>query len=209
MPQRRVHHFGVELQAVQPPRLIGHGGDGRVGAEWARARKPGGSARCRSPWLIHTSSGEPSPANSGESRDQHGDLGRAVLARLGRGHLAAQVMAEQLHAVADAQDRHAARQQTGRVRVGRAGVIDAVGAAREDDALRAAARPTSSAGRIPGQHLAIDVALAHAARDELAILRAIVHDDDRLMLPPDLCHIGVPPLPSDWRIAPLRIIVAA
>ena len=61
-----VDDLGMELDRVEPPRLVA---DGRVGqfALVADTRKPAGISETRSPWLIQTMKRSGSPANSGLS----------------------------------------------------------------------------------------------------------------------------------------------
>ena len=91
---------------------------------------------------------------------------------------AAERMGGQLHAVADAQHRHAERVDR---RVDARGVrIEHGGrAAGENHADRLLRGDIGKRGGV-GDDLAEDLRLAHAARDELGILRAEVHDDDAL-----------------------------
>ena len=95
-------------------------------------------------------------------------------------HLPAEDVAHQLHAVADAHDRHAELEEA-RVAPGSAALVDAVGTAGEHDASRAA--PGQGIGpRSRRQDLGVDLHLAQPARDELGVLRAEVEDEDRLSL---------------------------
>ena len=93
--------------------------------------------------------------------------------------LAAQVVGQQLAAVADAQDGHAPGED-GRVHLGGLGIIHAVGAAGEDDA-DGVHGPDVLHGRGIGLDLAVYAALADAAGDQLVILAAEVQHDDGLV----------------------------
>ena len=95
-------------------------------------------------------------------------------------HLPAQHVAHQLHAVADAHDRHAELEEA-RVAPGSAALVDAVGTAGEHDASRAA--PGQGIGpRSRRQDLGVDLHLPQPARDELGVLRAEIEDEDGLSL---------------------------
>src|SRR5439155_4422080 len=92
----------------------------------------------------------------------------------------AELVREQLHAVADAEDgftrvQHVAWHQR------RAGRVHAGGAAGQDEAP-GPQRPHALLGRIVRDQLAIHMVLAHAPRNELAVLRAEVDDRDRVAL---------------------------
>ena len=115
--------------------------------ERASGWKPGGTRSMRSPCDIHTGC---RPAGSRGSAAQRLDLGRAVLARGGGRHRAAQGVRQRLHAVADAQDGQPGGQHVaGDLR--RAGVVDRGRPAGQDEALAAAApapaRPARPTGR--------------------------------------------------------------
>ena len=87
-------------------------------------------------------------------------------------------MGEELHAVADAKDGQLGLEDVGR-RQGRVGVVDAGRPAREYEAARVELRHLAQ-GRVVRQELAVDAALADAPRDQEAVLRAEVEDDDGL-----------------------------
>ena len=109
-------------------------------------------------------------------------LGLAVLpggVLVGLGHLAAQGVGHELAAIADAQHRHA-QLKDGRVGLGRARLIDGVGAAGEDEADGLHSAEFLQRGRV-GLDLAIDAALAHPAGDELVVLAAEIQDNHGLM----------------------------
>ena len=89
---------------------------------------------------------------------------------------AAQLRRHRLHAVADAEHRHALRPDGGR-RARRVAVGHAVRPAREHDALRREA-PHEVVADVVRMDLAVDVRLAQAARDELRVLRAEIEDQD-------------------------------
>ena len=105
-----------------------------------------------------------------------GDFGIAELTMVASHHAAAELLRHGLHAVADAEHRHAELEH-GLRRARRLLVGDGLGAAGEDDAARL---PLADVvvGDVPGQDLAVHAELAHAARDELGVLRAEVEDQD-------------------------------
>ena len=109
-------------------------------------------------------------------------LGLAVLpggVLVGLGDLAAQGVGHELAAIADAQHRHT-QLKDGRISLGRARLIDGVGAAGEDEADGLHSAELLQRGRV-GLDLAIDAALAHPAGDELVVLAAEIQDNHGLM----------------------------
>ena len=104
------------------------------------------------------------------------ELGAAVLAGDAGADLAAEGLHHELHAVADAEDGEAEVEEGG-VDLGGAGLVDAAGAAGEDDAF-GGERADAVEGGGEGEDLAVDLAFADAPGDELAVLRAEVEDDD-------------------------------
>ena len=109
--------------------------------------------------------------------DRH--IGMAELAVRRPRQRAAQDLRHELHAVADAEHRHAQLEQRV-VAVRRAGLVDAHRPAREDDAGRL---PAGDLGgrRAEREDLGVDVQLAEPPRDELGVLRSEVEDQDDLM----------------------------
>ena len=92
---------------------------------------------------------------------------------------AAQDLRHELHAVADAEHRHAHLEQRV-VAVRRAGLVDAHRPAREDEPGRL---PAGNLGgrRAERDDLGVHVQLAQPPRDELGVLRSEVEDQDDLM----------------------------
>ncbi len=107
-----------------------------------------------------------------------GDFGVAVLALVGGADLAAEVVRDELQAIADAEHGQAEREDGG-VGGWRIAVIDRAGAAGEHDAEGAVGADLLERGGA-GQHDGEDVLLADAAGDELCVLGAKIQDDDRL-----------------------------
>jgi hypothetical protein len=104
------------------------------------------------------------------------DPGMTEVTRAGRLGGATQLRRHGLHAVANAQHRHAAVPH----RLRRAQLVVLVGAAvaaGQDDPLGTEAAD-EVVGDVVGMDLAIDVRLAHPARDELRDLRAEIEDED-------------------------------
>ena len=107
-------------------------------------------------------------------------LGRAVLARAGRGDLAAELLRHDLEAVADAEGRDPELEHT-TVELGRALLVDARRAATQHDARGVLGGDLGSRDRVR-HDLAVDAGLAHAARDQLGVLGAEVDDEHGMRL---------------------------
>src|SRR5215467_7104014 len=110
-------------------------------------------------------------------RIDHRNLRMSVLAFGGGAHLAAQMMRNELQAIADAEHRLAEAQQR-RVGTRRVGVIDRAGSTRKNDAERFVAFNFCKLCRAWEDH-GKDILLANAARDQLCVLGTKVKDDDR------------------------------
>src|SRR6266568_6960533 len=94
--------------------------------------------------------------------------------------LAAQMVRDELHAVADAQHRDSSAERFG-VDLRRSSFVNAGGAAAEDEPRGIALlqlRPRSRAWH----ELAVHLGLAYPARDQLAELRPEVEDEDGLLV---------------------------
>ncbi len=107
-------------------------------------------------------------------------LGVAELADLARLHPAAELLRHRLHSVADPEHGHAELEHRGRRLVGGFPVRREV-AAGKDYALGAESAH-EGVGYVAGMDLAIDFRLAHAARDELRVLRTEIEDENLLVL---------------------------
>ena len=103
----------------------------------------------------------------------------AELAMRGAAERAAEHVGHQLHAVADAERRHA-EVEHGAIAVRRALFVDAARAAGQDDADRLLGLDRVERG-VERQDLAVDRQLAQTARDQLGKLRAEIQDEDGLM----------------------------
>ena len=167
----------MKLHAVEPARLVGHGGHGAV-----RGVRDGRKALRRTRHLIGVA--HPAGAARPEPRQQpafhpvHGHLGAAVFAPRAAFHRRAQKVGHQLHAVADAQNRHAQRKHA-LIHRGRALVKHAGRAAAEDDA-HGPRCPDIRQRRAAGQHAGIDPVLAHPPGDQLGILSAKIQNQNAL-----------------------------
>ena len=139
---RRVRHLGMELDAEQRPFGVLERGDGAVVARGGdvdspaapRPRDRRGSSRPASPrpGRSRGTAGRPRPSRwPGRTRG-----GRRGVT------LPPDEMRQELHPVAEAEHRRAQLEQRG-VGGGHALAVDRVGAAREDDALRASSRGSS------------------------------------------------------------------
>ena len=100
-----VDHLGVELHAVDAPVGVAEGGHRRARRSWPVTTKPGGASVMASPWLIHTSAPRPASRRTAARTPASVSVGPAVLALAGAGDRAAELLGDQLGAVADAEDR--------------------------------------------------------------------------------------------------------
>ncbi len=195
----------MELHAVVVARLVGHGDDcdagggrhcgeaggycgnaiavrhpdiqhaARVGRRGHRVRRQRGALGrriwnlTRRPVLVVQRIEQ--PARSGQP-----DRGVAELAGMTALDAATQLRGHGLHAVADAEDRHAQIEHgighSRRTRLGHR-----LGSAGQDHAFRGITRDVSRV-MVPGPDFAIHADLAHAAGDQLRVLRAEVEDQD-------------------------------
>ncbi len=103
-------------------------------------------------------------------------LGLPELRRACALDLAAEVARHELHAVADAERRDAEVEDPG-VDLGRAVRVHRRRAAGEDECGRVAPRDLGGGQPMPDE-LRVDPRLAHAARDQLAVLAAEVDDEN-------------------------------
>ena len=181
-PLRRVVHLGVELHGIEPARGVGDDGKGRVG-RGAIDRKTRRDARdmvaMRHPDLLAPF---PKPAiKQVETRRRGADMGTTefggALAAL---DLSAQHLHHHLLAIADAQHRHAQREEARR-RPRRAFLGHRGRAAREDDRPGGQRAEARLRDLLAGVDFAIDVQFAQAARDELRHLRAEVDDEEKVV----------------------------
>ncbi len=106
-------------------------------------------------------------------------LGVAEFAHLARLDLAAELSGHGLHAVADAQHRHA--QLEHRLRRARRRLLGHRHMAARQDHAAGAEIAHELLADVVGMDFAVDPRFAYAPRDELCVLRAEVEDEDFLM----------------------------
>ena len=177
-----VRDLWMKLHTVEMPRLIRHGGERRV--RGARNRHKTGRQAVHAIAVAHPHI-EDRPACGVdvilEAVEQCRAFGRRDLretefAMRGRAHATTELLGHGLHAIADAEHRDAQREHCG-WRRGRLGVGHRFRTTREDDAVRAEGANRCLA-HVPRVELAIHADFAHAARDELGVLRAEIEDQD-------------------------------
>ena len=184
---RGVAHLRMELRGVQLALGALHGGDGADvglrGHEEAFWRAAHGVAVAHPHGLL----GGRVPVQGGSAVVRARERGRAVLALLGVAHFATQRDGHDLLSVAEAEHRDAQLQDLG---VDGGGVlgVDAGGAAGEDDG--GGGDGADFVGRDVARHdLGVDVQVAHAAGDQLAVLGAEVEDEDFLACVGGFVHV--------------------
>ena len=172
-----VDNFRMKQNRVQRAARIRHRRDRRVGARrhhGKAVRRGGHEVAVACP---HTNRRRHVDEERRRIRDR--DRGVAELALRRRRHFPAERMRHQLHPVADAEHRLAEIEQR-RVARRRAGVRDALGPARQDDARRVpCANRFRRRARRPD--LRIHRQLAQAPGDELGVLRPEIEHDDGLV----------------------------
>src|SRR6267143_2721766 len=171
-----VGHLGMELDGVQPLLRVGDRAEGRVLAapDDAEAARGGGHLVP----VAHPDVEVLARAHlaEGPHRLNHLDARVSVLAVRGAVDGAAEQLGHELQAVADpeygdAHLEHRAVDERG------AGLLDAEGAAGEDDPARPEGADLLD-GHRTGVDLAVDVELADAPGDELRVLRPEIEDED-------------------------------
>ena len=177
-----VRDLGMELYAIEAAALVAHGregnGAGRRGRAESRWQRVDPVAVAH-PHIEHRPSGR--IAAVGEFIEEARGAGdghfRVTELALGPGRdPPAELLRHGLHAVADAEHRHAELIDR-RGRPGRAGGRHRLRAAGEDHAARPeGAHP--GVAHVPGVDLAVHAELAHAAGDELGVLRTEIEDQD-------------------------------
>ncbi len=175
----RVSDLGVELDAIDPPRLVGDRREGRAGGggDYLEAGRDGGDLVAMA--HPHRLVGARTPQVGQERRVANDmDVGAAELAGVAALHRPAELGAEGHFAIADTQDRNPEREQAG---VGRRAlaVVGASRTARQDHRRRRVGQDRPG-GLVVGRDLAIDAALAQAPGDELGHLTAEIDDQNLL-----------------------------
>ena len=153
-----VHDLGVELDAIHAPCHVLH----RRHRRGARGGQLGEAVRARHP--------REQPA-----RHAHLQVRAPELPHLGLLDATAELVYEQLHAVADPKHRHAQLQQPA-IEPRRTLRVHRRGPAREDDPSWRTRRDLLDAG-VVRQQLAEHAAVAHAPGDQLAVLTPVVQHD--------------------------------
>ena len=149
-----------------------------VDGELAVTSAPVGGAVTESRWLIHTVC---SGGRSWKSSDSAAlELGLSELGRARALDRAAEVARHELHAVADAERRDPELEDP-RVEIGRALCVHRRRPAGEDQRGRVARRDLGGGQPVPDE-LRVHARLAHAPRDQLAVLAAEVDDEDGTLL---------------------------
>ena len=145
--------------------------------------KPSGTRPTTSRWLIQTCWRPARPANSGSAASSSSSVARPYSPLIALADLAAQQVRHELLAVADAEHRHAEREDGGIHRGAARGRRRWTGSAGDDDALGSG---EFGGRRLAGADLGIDAEVADLAGDQMAILAPGVEDDDlscRVQLP--------------------------
>ena len=169
--------LGMELDGVDAAAFVAHRGGGALSC--ARGC---GEALGRDRDIVAVA--HPADAFAGNVVKEdvviNGQLDLAVLAAvLGACDRAARHVGDQLTAVADTQQRDAQIEDRGVV-VGRRRIVDAVGAAGEDDAGVARRLDLGDGDLVIGLDLGVDMVLAYAARNQLVVLAAEIEYEDFL-----------------------------
>ena len=152
---------------------------------WASGTKSGPGFVTWSPWLIQTSVSSGRLAKT-SVLSRIARVARPYSRLLARIDFGAEHLAAELHAVADAEDRHAEVEDP-LVAAGGAGLVDAGRTAGEDDALERQLRQLidGCAGR---EDAGVDVVLADPAGDQLDVLAAEIQDGDHFANHKASCH---------------------
>ena len=172
-----VDHFGVELHTEDAPVGVvegSHRGVGAVGGGHEALGHLGDGVP-----MAHPHFGRLGPVSEDRGRAGDGQRGASVLATSGAGHLATQLLGDELGAVTDTQDRNP-EVVDGRVDGRRRGLVDRLRAAGQDDARGAASGELGRAGRVRDD-FGVDVGLAHPAGDQLRVLGTEVDDQYRTL----------------------------
>ncbi|MNS62223.1 hypothetical protein D3C72_952770 [compost metagenome] len=183
-----VRDFGVELNGVEAAVFVGHAGDGarRRGRHQLEARgQLGDLVAVAHPDLEHAVAfgrAEVFQAFQQLGVAMGADFGIAEFAVVGKADHAAQLLRHGLHAVADAQHRHA-QFEHGVRHAHRAFFVGRGVAAGQDDALQALRHLLAHEGvvDVAGVHFGIDAGFADAAGDQLGDLRTVVKNEDALV----------------------------
>ncbi len=176
-PYSRVHDLGMKLNAVDLLLRVAHRRDVQRAVE-ASARKPGGNDTTVSPCDIQTRDSSGTPSKSGVSRSATTRRRRPIFGMVELDELCADVARQQLHAVTDAEDRHARLDESPSI-AGAPSTKRALGATGENQRSGAAQRERAPRS-IVRNDLAVDAQLPRSPRDELTVLRAEIENEDGL-----------------------------
>ena len=169
-----VVHFGVELHSVDFALFISHGSDferAGAGRDSEAGRRHHNLVAVAHPYA----GGRSDAVHQGAGRNEV-EVGRAVFPREGLGQLPAKVLGQQLHAIADAEHGHAQFQKTG-IQRRSVGFAHAGRAAGQNDGLGLHGGHLFGGGHT-GVDFRIHPGFAHAPRDKLGNLRAVIYDND-------------------------------
>ena len=172
-----VHHLGVELEAVERPLAVAHGGERASSRSTRCASKPAaGAARGRRGSSRRCARRGPQAGEERVAAALELQQGAAVLAVVRRLDDAAELLAQQLEAVADAEHRHAELEHSA-VASG-ASASSTLDGPPESTMPCGAKRAHGVQRQTARMDLAVDAALADPARDQLGVLGAEVEDQD-------------------------------
>src|SRR4051812_12388871 len=176
LPERRVPHLGVPLQAEQPAVAVLERRDWRAG-------RPGDHREPLRRGLDAVAVAHPRRLLRRLAVQQDRLLRAgvhrraAILAQAGVGDLASECLRHRLEPVADAQHRDVGVEQPG-IDLRRAVLVHRGGPAGEDHRRRTAPQKLLDRS-VVADDLGVDVRLAHAAGDQLGVLRAVVDHEHR------------------------------
>ena len=175
--------FGVELHPVEPPLGVTDS-PGGAGVAAADDLEPRGGL------LHHVAVAHPHGLGVAQAVEQIVAVAdakglAAVFPGLGRHYPAPQQVAQELDAVADAQDRHPQFQDL-RVEARGIGLVDAPRPPGEDDALGVKLADLLH-GHEVGVNLAVDLEFPNPPGDQLGVLGAEIQDQDFLLMGVMLC----------------------
>ena len=173
---RSVHNLGMELHAITTGGAIFESGGGRIGSRrghHSAGRRDGDRVEVTHPHRLHPRL----RCTEQQTVALDGQFRASVFTATALGDLATEIAGEKLRAVTDPQNRNAEVVDTG-VDRGRTFDMNGGGATGEDDAGRILGRDLRCRDVMP-DNLGEYVRFAHAAGDQLRVLRTEVDDEDR------------------------------
>ena len=196
---RRVHHFRVELHGVDVARLIGDGGEGRA-VGFSNDLEPVGD-RIHAIAMAHphlmARAWRPHPFKQ-TARLDYIDHGAAEFAMVRAFNVAAELGADRLFAVTDAEDRRAVVKDR-LVGAGAGLDFNARRPAGEDDRPRGEFLEEGLVDPVEGMDFAINPVLAEAAGDKLGHLAAEIDNQGAVVLSGVGIRLHVEPLADSGR----------